>query len=91
MGYVNQIYTLDSRNFGVPQSRIRTYMMSIKVNNEYQQRKLEQYLFENNLEHYQSINFHPLSEYLKLDYNNDIYRHEAIESTPTFTPSREKY
>ncbi|MEI7413693.1 DNA (cytosine-5-)-methyltransferase [Staphylococcus hominis] len=90
LGYVNQIYTLDSRNFGVPQSRIRTYMMSIKVNNEYQQRKLEQYLFENNLEHYQSINFHPLSEYLKLDYNNDIYRHEAIESTPTFTPSREK-
>ena len=40
LGYVNQIYTLDSRNFGVPQSRIRTYMMSIKVNNEDQQRKI---------------------------------------------------
>ena len=29
LGYVNQIYTLDARNFGIPQTRIRTYMISV--------------------------------------------------------------
>ena len=31
-----------------------------------------------------------MADYLKVDYSNDVYRAEAIESTPELTPSREK-
>lgn len=90
LGYVNQIYTLDASNFGIPQSRIRTYMVSVKSNSVEQTEELTKYFFENNLENYYSSHSKPLSHYLKLDYSNEVYRNEAIESTPAFTPSRKK-
>lgn len=90
LGYVNQVYTLDSRNFGIPQSRIRTYMVSVKAKDSTQMKKIEDYFVSNNLENYKTNHMNTLSQYLKLDYKNEVYRQEAIESTPTFTPSREK-
>src|SRR5699024_4819540 len=55
-------------------------------------RAVENYFFENNLENvYRSHNdIHSLSNFLKLDYNNDIYKQEAISSTPNYTESRRK-
>ncbi|QQC95073.1 DNA (cytosine-5-)-methyltransferase [Mammaliicoccus sciuri] len=92
LGYVNQIYTLDARNFGVPQSRIRTYMISVLATNHQVVNELEDYFFINNLENYQveSSQRKSLEDYLCLDYSNELYRKEAIESTPQFTESREK-
>lgn len=93
LGYVNQIYKLNASNFGVPQGRERTYMVSVWVGKDKEKRtNIEQYFFNNNLE---NINLpkekiRPIGNYLKLNYNNPVYRNEAIGSTPNFTASRVK-
>lgn len=91
LGYINQVWTLDARNFGVPQSRIRTFMLSVQVDST--TRDLVQDIFyKYNLEDIVRTNENQgsLENYLKVDYNNELYRREAIASTPTLTPSREK-
>lgn len=92
LGYVNQIYTLNSKNFGIPQGRSRTYMVSILVDNEDEKDLVHQYFLENNLERIilSDEKIKPIGEYLRLDYANKVYLDEAIEATPNFTPSREK-
>jgi len=92
LGYINQVYTLDARNFGVPQSRIRTYMISVLATDAEKRREIEDYFVVNSLEHITcpETQRKSLADYLKVDYSNDVYRAEAIESTPELTPSREK-
>ena len=92
LGYINQVYTLDARNFGVPQSRIRTYMISSLATEEEDYANVGKYFFENNLENIalSQESIQPLSNYLRLDYSISKYRDEAIESTPVFTESRKK-
>lgn len=92
LGYINEVYTLDARNFGVPQSRVRTYMLSIQCNNTEKRIELKEFLFLNNLEHVEKDykQYNPLKNYMKLDYSNEVYRKEAIESTPDLTESRIK-
>lgn len=93
LGYYNKIYTLNAVDFGVPQSRERTYMISIYTDhNEELKSKLDSYFWENNLENYQvSLDKLPqIGDYLRLDYSNSVYLDEAIKSTPNFTPSRKK-
>lgn len=92
LGYINQVYTLDARNFGVPQSRIRTYMISVLATDAEKRREVEDYFVVNSLEHFicPETQRKSLADYLKVDYSNDVYRAEAIESTPELTPSREK-
>lgn len=92
LGYVNQIYTLDARNFGIPQTRIRTYMISVLPEDEKMANDVKAYFETNNLEKViRPIDeIEDLSKYLRLNYNDKIYRQEAIDSTPTLTPSREK-
>ncbi|SFC00129.1 DNA (cytosine-5)-methyltransferase 1 [Alkalibacterium subtropicum] len=92
LGYVNQLYTLDSRNFGIPQSRVRTYLISVLAEDSDKKEKVNQFFFENNL---QNVNLTedkiaPISKFLRLDYSQEKYRNEAIESTPMYTPSRKK-
>ncbi|MEX6040485.1 DNA cytosine methyltransferase [Staphylococcus haemolyticus] len=65
-------------------------MVSVKASDNVQMKEIEDYFTLNNLENYRTNQMHTLSQYLKLDYKNEVYRQEAIESTPTFTPSREK-
>lgn len=92
LGYINQVYTLDARNFGVPQSRIRTYMISVLATDDEKRREIEDYFVVNSLENITcpEMQRRSLADYLKVDYSNDVYRAEAIESTPELTPSREK-
>lgn len=92
IGYVNQVYTLDARNFGVPQSRIRTYMISVLAKTEDTNQEIQSYFFNNNLEQVRLDNqkVSSISNYLRLDYSIEKYKNEAIESTPSFTPSRQK-
>ncbi|WP_323707119.1 DNA (cytosine-5-)-methyltransferase [Mammaliicoccus vitulinus] len=92
LGYINQIYTLDARDFGVPQSRIRTYMVSVLATNHEVVKELKDYFCINNLENHKVDNSKKksLEDYLRLDYTNELYRKEAIESTPQYTESREK-
>lgn len=92
LGYVNQVYTLDARNFNVPQSRVRTYMISVLAKNETVARNISQYFEDNNLEKIKRdfSKIRPIRDYLRLDYSNEVYKKEAIQSTPIFTPSRQK-
>ncbi|WP_311984653.1 DNA (cytosine-5-)-methyltransferase [Vagococcus carniphilus] len=92
IGYVNQVYTLDARNFGVPQSRVRTYMISVLAKTEEVNQELQSYFFNNSLENVilDSSEISTINNYLRLDYSIDKYKDEAIESTPAFTPSRKK-
>ena len=90
LGYKNFIYTLNSSNFGIPQSRVRTYMISIKIKNKNEGNRIEKYFYKNNLENKVTNERKTISNYLKLDYSVDKYRREAIDSTPMFTPSRKK-
>lgn len=89
LGYINKVYTLDASKFGSPQKRIRTYMISILVNNENQANIVEDYFRNNNLEQiYKTPK--PLKDFLRLDYSNAEYKAEADISNPNYTPSRLK-
>ena len=93
LGYINQVYTLNAKNFGIPQNRERTYMISILVNEDDKKREaIQSFFFNNNLEnlYVEEKSIYPIENYLKLDYSNIVYKNEAIESTPNYTPSREK-
>ena len=92
LGYYNQIYTLDARVFGVPQSRVRTYMISVLATDHEVIKELGDYFYHNDLENLtlDMSRVRPLKNYLRLDYDNPVYRQEAIESTPQYTKSREK-
>ncbi|WP_312039408.1 DNA (cytosine-5-)-methyltransferase [Macrococcoides bohemicum] len=92
LGYINEVYTLDARNFGIPQSRVRTYMLSVLCDDEELTSEINDYLFLNNLEHVKKdiSEVNSLEQYIKLDYSIEKYRAEAIESTPDLTQSRIK-
>lgn len=92
LGYVNKIYTLDARNFGVPQSRVRTYLVSVIATNEEKANKIDNYFLQNSLEniYLEKEQIAPIGKFLRLNYSEKYYRTEAIESTPTFTESRKK-
>ncbi|MCR8968465.1 DNA (cytosine-5-)-methyltransferase [Facklamia sp. 7083-14-GEN3] len=92
-GYYNKVYTLNAKNFNIPQNRERTYMISIFTNGDSALNdKLDYFFFENNLEAIQldTTQTESLRNYLKLDYSDAKYRAEAIMATPEFTPSRKK-
>lgn len=96
LGYVNQIYRLNAKNFGVPQKRERAYMISVLCDGDAQKEHLvEEFFSINNLEKeenarkYRNRKFN-LNDVLRLDYKNAKYRAEADLSQPNNTPSRVK-
>ena len=94
IGYVNQVYTLEASNFGIPQKRLRTFMISVYVNKNNQKReRVIRYFERNNLELQQeqrAPQLERLEHYLRTDYLIKKYREEADASNPNFTPSRKK-
>lgn len=91
IGYQNKVYTLNAVNFGVPQNRIRTYMLSVLVGKDKaKQRRIESYWEKYDLEKRLPVPLIPLSNYLCTDYSNLQYQKEADNSNPNFTPSRER-
>ena len=93
IGYVNQVYTLNAMNFGVPQTRERTYMISVLSKNKENKKEIEDYFAKHNLEIMQTnngIKMRNLKSFLRLDYSNPEYKREADISNPNDTPSRQK-
>lgn len=78
IGYVNKVYRLNSLNFGVPQSRSRTFMLSVR--NEENKK-----IIFSDLESFRTKKGYNLSDFLRLDNIN-----ESIEAIPNYTPSRKK-
>lgn len=86
-GYtINFPIQLNAKNFGIPQNRNRTYMISIQGG--YKTKEIHKFL--------ENYNFHTknrdlsMNNFLKLDYENPIYLSEALTSTPNYTPSRKR-
>lgn len=94
MGYSNYVLTLNASNFGVPQKRVRAYMVSVYVNGDNQLKKrIDNFFKENNLENIKTASElnrkeKRISDILKMDYSNEIYKREADESQPNDTKSR---
>lgn len=94
MGYVNYVFSLNAIYFGIPQKRIRAYMVSVYVgNNEKLKKKVNEYFEKNNLEKVtdpKQLNRKDLhiKDILRLDYTNPVYKKEAEESQPKDTSSR---
>ena len=96
LGYLNYVYRLNAKNFGVPQKRERAYMISIWIYGDADKLlNITRYFHENNLENenvadvYKSRSF-MLKDVLRLNYSNKTYREEADASQPNDTPSRTK-
>ena len=94
IGYVNCVYTLNALNFGIPQNRNRTFMISVNCNNDSTQRKkIEAYFKANNLQENQTSNNivrKNLRDFLRLEYSVKKYKVEADISNPNNTISRQK-
>lgn len=88
MGY--RSYTdmdLNAKNFGIPQNRVRTYMLSILVDDDEQWNDICNMLDNSAL--HQVLDDPDIAPYLRLDYNaREEYYLEALESTPNWTTSR---
>ena len=93
LGYINKILTLDARNFGVPQMRTRTYMLSILINDLSEEKinaiteHIDQ-LTEENFGDFYPRNAFYIRDVLKTDYSNQTYLKEARYSNPNKTISR---
>ena len=74
LGYKNNIYKLNSRDFGVPQNRERVYMLSILTENWIAFPKIDQKIAGK------------LKDFLRLTK----FPEEREKAVPNFTPSREK-
>lgn len=89
MGYYNEVFTLNAANFGIPQKRVRTYMLSVLCNTKEQKDNVEKFFFENNLErHFIGRKLRKLKEFIKLDYRKKKYKEEADSCQANNTPSR---
>lgn len=90
LGYVNQVITLNARNFGVPQNRERTYMVSVLQEGGLEKKIIEDYFREYDLTNFRTNKNPNLSDFLRLNYANLVYRDEALLNSPNYTISREK-
>lgn len=90
MGYINQVYTLNAVNFGVPQQRIRTFMLSVHCKDDLKAKIIEEYFTKNNLENACPAELVPLFDFLRTDYENKAYKQEAELSNPFYTASRKR-
>ncbi len=95
IGYTNHIYTLNASDFGIPQKRVRTYMISVLTNNDkMKENQVKNYFDKHDLASpkytHKIIKKHKnlKDDILKLDYNNIQYRIEADECQPNDTMSR---
>jgi DNA (cytosine-5)-methyltransferase 1 len=91
LGYTNMVYTLNAKNFGIPQSRKRAFMISVRTDfNVELELLVENYFKDNNLENMETLPIQHLSKFLRTDYSDLQYKFEADYSNPNDTPSRKK-
>lgn len=79
LGYDNEVMVLSGIDFGVPQDRERCFMVSVLNGKADVYRNLNKKRFQKS----------KIKDYLKLDYENPIYRQEADEAQLPRTESRE--
>lgn len=98
IGYYNKIYTLNAKNFGIPQNRTRVYMLSIYIGGDEElSKELDEYFTTHDLENVEyakslkSLKRLTVKDIIRDQYDEkSAYRDEANESQLNDTPSREK-
>lgn len=92
LGYINRVFTLDATDFGSPQKRKRTFMISFYVGKHAGVKSVVENHFlrvnENNIYMQYPRPQVLLQSLLRTDYNNAKYYKEALESNPNDTVSR---
>lgn len=95
MGYYNKVFSLNASNFGVPQKRVRAYMISIYIGSDLKlESEIDNFFKNNNLEsNSENGMIKPrksitIPNILKIQYENEIYKSEALQSQPNDTKSR---
>lgn len=90
LGYESKHLDLDAFDFGIPQSRRRTFMISIYTKDLHQNQvdKIKKIL--NNVLKNKAQEQPMIDDFLRLDYSDLRYLQEALESTPNKTKSRDK-
>lgn len=87
LGYRSFDLDLNAKDFGIPQNRIRTYMLSVLTDDFDKWAMIEQDLQKINL--FVTNEEPKIDSFLRLNYHeNEIYLREALDSTPNNTPSR---
>lgn len=94
LGYISAVEDLNALDFGIPQSRNRSFMISVRHNNcEKTKSFLNGILKDDKMfpkDQLTNIKKIKLNNILKLDYTNEKYRLEALEHIPNKTKSRDK-
>lgn len=94
MGYTNIVLKLNASDFGIPQKRVRIYMVSVLTKNDLELEKtIKDYFEKNSLENSDYVKSLKLSkvelkDILKTNYQNKEYKFEADFSQPNNTKSR---
>jgi len=96
-GYNTQTYLLDANDFGIPQKRKRLYAISVLDEISFidtwfssNRKKILEKFDKPNFSKDTFIKFQNLNDILKIDYENQLYEKEALESIPNWTRSREE-
>lgn len=94
MGYISDHFILDAKDFGIPQRRRRTFMISTYFGTDLKLKELIKKRYEESDMKNLKLDFNKkdfsLKNYLKDDYSNEEYRIEALEQNPNDTKSRRK-
>lgn len=89
LGYKSFDLDLNAKDFGIPQNRIRTYMLSVLTDDNHTWSMIENHLQQINL--FVAKEEPLIDPFLRLNYfENEVYLREALESIPNFTPSRQQ-
>ena len=94
LGYYNHVYRLNSKDFGIPQNRVRVYMISCLIDkNENLREKINNYFNTHDLtdlSYIKTLNIRNknLKDLLRVDYSNPLYKHEADVNQIHNTKSR---
>ena len=89
MGYQNHVFNLNAKDYDIPQSRVRTYMVSILVEGNKYADEINQYMTNNTDLGNISKELPDIASFLRLNYEErEEYFQEALNSIPNYTESR---
>lgn len=83
LGYCNRDFSLNSINYGIPQSRKRTYMLSVLSKDDNIINYIKNYEFTKH-------DCPDIMNFLRTDYSIEKYKKEADASNPNKSESRDK-
>ena len=89
LGYQNYVFNLNAKDFNIPQSRVRTYMISILIEGNKYADEINQYMINNTELCNISKKLPDIAPFLRLNYEErEEYFQEALSSIPNYTESR---